>query len=99
MSFSRSIFLLNLVFLHQVIQYSESHVGAQCAGTIAQQQSGVHHLANLTTLHNQRRLHTLTHANQIVMDSRDSQQRRYRRMRLVDVAIAQDDVVHTFIHT
>ena len=59
----------------------------------------MHHLANLTALHNQRRLHTLTHTDQIVVDSRDSQQTGDGSVRLVEVAIAQDDVVHTLIHT
>ena len=58
----------------------------------------MHHFANLTTLHNQGGLHALTNANQIVVDSRNSQQRWDGGMMLIDIAVAQDDVVHTFIN-
>ena len=95
---SRSIFLLNLTALHQIVEDGEGHVRTQRTCTIAQQQRCVHRLTNLTALHNQRRLHTLTHADQIVMHSRDSQQRRNRGMLIVDVAITQDDVVHALVH-
>ena len=72
--FSRRVVLLNLAAFHQIIENGKRHVRTQCAGTITQQQGGVHHLANLTALHNQGRLHTLTHANQIVVNSTYSQQ-------------------------
>ena len=57
------ILLLNFMLLHQIIQYSERHVRTQGTGTVAQQQGGVHHLANLTALNDQGCLHTLTYAN------------------------------------
>ena len=47
-----SVLLLNLVMLHQIVEDGECHVWAEGAGTIAQQQGGVHGLANLTALHN-----------------------------------------------
>ena len=59
----------------------------------------MHHLANLTALHNQRRLNTLAHTDEIVVDGRDCQQRRNSRTSLVDVAVGEDDVAHAFVHT
>ena len=93
------VLLLNLAMLHQIIEHGEGHVRAQGTGSVAQQQGCVHHLTDLAALHNQCRLHTLTHTNQIVVDCRDSQKTGNRSVCLVEVAIAQDDVVHTFIDT
>ena len=61
------------MFLHKVVQNGESHVRTNGTCTIPQQQGGVHHFANLATLHDESRLHTLADGNQIVMDSRNSQ--------------------------
>ena len=87
------------MLLHQIIQHGKRHVWAQGAGAIAQQQGGVHHLANLTALNNQGCLHTLTHADQIMVNSADGQQRWDGCMLLVEVAVAQDNVVNTLIYT
>ena len=65
---SCSVLLLDLVTFHQIIEHGEGHVRTQGAGTIAQQQGSVHHLTDLTTLHNQCCLHTLAHTDQIVVD-------------------------------
>ena len=99
MSFSRRILLLNLAALHQIVEDSEGHIRTQGTCTIAQQQGSMHHLANLTALHDESSLYSLAHADEIVVDSRDSQQTRNSSVRLVKVAIAQNDVVHSFIDT
>ena len=75
MSLCCCIILLDLVLLHQVVQHGKGHVRTNGTGTIAQKQSSVHHLAYLTTLDNQGCLHTLAHANQVVVNSRNGQQR------------------------
>ena len=98
MAFGRSIVLLNLVTLHQVVENGKRHIRTDGAGTIAQQQGGMHHLTNFATLYNQGSLHTLTHAYQIVVDSRDGQQRGDGSVHVVDVAVAEDNVVHTLVH-
>ena len=94
----RRVFLLYLPPLHQVVQHGKRHIRTQCRGSVAQQQRRMHHLANLAALHYQRRLHTLAYADQVVVNSRDRQQRRDGRMRLVDVAVTEDDVVDPFVH-
>ena len=71
----RGIVLLYLMPLHQVVENGKCHVGTECRSTIAQQQRGMHGLADFSTLHNQGRLHALAHRNQIVMDGRDGEQR------------------------
>ena len=86
------------MMLHQIVEHGKGHVGAQGAGTVTQQQGSVHHLANLTALNNQGCLHTLTHANQVVVNSTHSQQRWDSGMRLVEVAIAQNNIVHALIY-
>ena len=58
----------------------------------------MHHLANLAALHYQRRLHALAHADEVVVNRRDRQQAWNRCMRLVDVAVTEDDVVDPFVH-
>ena len=85
--------------LHKVVEDGERHIWAKCAGTITQQQGCVHSLANLTALNNQSCLHTLTYANQVVVNSTNGQQRWDGGMLIVEVAIREDDVVHTLIHT
>ena len=57
----------------------------------------MHRLTNLAALHNQGGLYTLAHANQIVVNSAYSQQRRDCCVLLVDVTIGEDDVVHTLV--
>ena len=73
-AFGGGVVLLNLPALHQVVEHGEGHIRAQRRGSVAQQQRRMHRLANLTALHDERRLHALAHRNQIVMDGRDSQQ-------------------------
>ena len=93
------VLLLNLVVLHQIVEYRKCHVWAQGAGSVTQQQGCVHYLANLTALNNQSCLHTLTYANQVVVNSTNGQQRWDGGMGIVQVAVAQDNVVHTLIYT
>ena len=85
--------------LHQIVEYRKRHVWAQGAGSVTQQQGCVHYLANLTALNNQSCLHTLTYANQVVVNSTNGQQRWDGGMGIVQVAVAQDNVVHTLIYT
>ena len=59
----------------------------------------MHSLANLSALYYQGCLHTLAHTYQMVVYSRNSQQRWNCSVHFVNVAIAQDNVVHTFINT
>ena len=104
-----SIFLLNLSTLHQVVEDGEGHIRTQCAGTIAQQQGRMHRLANLATLHDKSRLHTLAHTNQIVVYGRDSQERRDTTSPdlsqggefLADFlfAVGENDVIVAIIHS
>ena len=84
---SRSVFLLDLAFLHQIIEDSERHIRAQRTGTIAQQQRCVHRLADLATLYYQGCLHTFAHADEIVMHGTHSQQTWDGRMLFVDVPV------------
>ena len=99
MAFRRGVFLLNLAPLHQVVQDGKDHIWTQCAGTIAQQQGSMHCLTDFSTLYNQCCLHTLAHANQIVMHSTDSQEGGNGRMLLIDVAVGEDDIVHALVNT
>ena len=57
----------------------------------------MHHLANLATLHNQRRLHALAHRNQVVVNSRYGQKGGNGGVLLIEVTICEDDVVYTLI--
>ena len=84
--------------LHEVVEDGEGHIGTECRCTIAQQQGGMHRLTNLTTLNNQRRLHTLTHTNQIVVNSTHSQQGWDSRMIGIHITVGKDDIVVTLVH-
>ena len=97
--FRRGIVLLYLPPLHQVVQNGKGHIRTQCRGTIAQQQCRMHGLAYLTAFHDEGGLHTLADADQIVMDGTYSQQRGDGGMRLVNIPVAEDDVVHSLVHT
>ena len=63
---------LDLLLAHQVVEDGEGHVGADGAGTEAQQQGGVHHLTQLTCLNDQGGLHTFLHGDQVVVYGTDS---------------------------
>ena len=63
-----------LAVSYKIIKHCEGHIRTDGAGTIAKQQSGVHNLTYLTTLHYQSRLHTLLNTYQIVVYGRHSQQ-------------------------
>ena len=95
----RGVLLLNLSFLYQIIEDGECHIWTECTGTIAQQQCRMHRLANLTTLHYQRGLHTLAHADKIMMNGAHSQQTWDGRMGIIDVTVREDDVVYTLVNT
>ena len=70
------VFLLHLASLHQVVQHGKHHVRTQCRRTVAQQQGGMHGLAHLAALHDERRLHALAYSYQIVVNSRDGEEGR-----------------------
>ena len=97
MCLRRRVVLLDLVLLHEVVQHGECHVRTNRAGTIAEQQGCVHHLTNLTALHNQSGLHTLLHTDEVMMHRTHRQQARDGSTLLVDVSIGKDDVVHALI--
>ena len=67
----RLVVHLHLAPFHPVIEHGERHVRVEGAGTVAQQQGGMHHFADFPALDNQRRLHTLLHADQVVMHGTD----------------------------
>ena len=75
MSFRRGVVLLNLTSLHKVIKNGKCHIRAERTRAIAQQQGGVHRLANLAALHNQCRLNALAYTDEVVMYGRDSKER------------------------
>ena len=84
--------------LDKVVEDSECHVRADGTCTIAKQQGHMHRLAYLTALHDQRRLHPLAHADEVMMHGAHGQQRWDGCMLVIDVTVSEDDVVHTFIH-
>ena len=83
---------------NQIVKHRKRHIRIDSTRAIAQEQRNMHHLANLTTLHNQSRLHTLAHTDEIMMDSTHRQQRRNRRMLRIDIAVAQNDIIHPLVH-
>ena len=58
----------------------------------------MHHFANLTALYNQRRLHALLHADEVMMHRTHSQQAWNGGTLFVNVSVRQDDVVHSLVH-
>ena len=95
---SSGVVFLDLTTLDEVVQNGKCHIGTQCRSTIAQQQRGMHGLMNLARLHNQCRLDTLAHTDQIVMHGTHCQKTRYCHMLLIHVTVSQDDVVVSFIY-
>ena len=89
---------LNLLLADQVVEDGEGHVGTDGTGTEAQQQGGVHHLAQLAGLHHQSGLHALLHGDQMMVHGADRQERWNDCLLLIHVPVAQDDVVDTLIH-
>ena len=65
---------LNLLLADQVVEDGEGHVGTDGTGTEAQQQGGVHHLAQLAGLHHQSGLHALLHGDQMMVHGADRQE-------------------------
>ena len=59
----------------------------------------MHHLTDFTTLDNQSRLNSFLYRNQIMMDSTYSNKRRDGCMTVIDVAVGQDNIVDSTIHT
>ena len=53
----------------------------------------MHHLANLTALYDKGGLHTLADGNQVMMNGAHCEQRRNGCVLLIDIAVAEDDVV------
>ena len=84
--------------LHEVVEDGEGHIGTECRSTIAQQQGGMHRLTNLTTLNNQRRLHTLTYTDEVVVNSRNCQQGWDSRMIGIHITVGKNDIVVTLVH-
>ena len=96
--FGSGIFLLYLVITHQAVEHGKCHIRADSRRTVAQQQCGVHHFAYFARFHYQGCLNALLHRYQIVVHRTDGEQRRYGGMAGIDVAVAEDDVVHAAIH-
>ena len=65
---------LDLLLAYQVVEDREGHVGADGAGTKAQQQGGVHHLTQLTGLHHQSGLYTFLYGDQMMVYGTDGQE-------------------------
>ena len=59
---------------HEVIDDGKSHVRIDGAGTITEEQSGVHHLAYLTTLDYKSGLYALAYADKVMMYGTYSEQ-------------------------
>ena len=70
----RFIVFLYLAALHQIVEDGVGEIWAEGRRTIAQQQGGVHHLPNLSALHDKRCLHTLAHGDEIVVHGAHGQQ-------------------------
>ena len=94
----RLVVQLHVAAAHQVVQHGKGHVGVDGAGAVAQQEGGVHHLADFAALHHEGGLHTLLHAYQVVVHRADGQQRGDGRMGGIHVAVGQDEVVGPFRH-
>ena len=58
----------------------------------------MHRLAYLAALHDESRLHTLAYADEVVVYGRNGKQRWDGSMLLVNVAVREDDVVHTLVN-
>ena len=89
---------MNLVAANKVVNHGESHIRVDGACTVAQQQRGVHNLANLAALNNQSRLHTFLNRHQIMVDGAHRQKRRNGRVTFVDIPIGQDDIVDAAVN-
>ena len=72
--FCRLVILLNLMLCDQFIEHSECEIWTERRRAITQEQCRVHGLPDFARLHNQRCLHPLSHLNEIMMHSRDSEQ-------------------------
>ncbi len=92
------VLLLNLVPLDQVVQHGKGHIGTDGAGTVTQKEGCMHHLAYLTTLHDEGGLYALAYADKIMMNGTDCQQRRNGCMLCIYVSVTQDDIVYAIIH-
>ncbi len=57
----------------------------------------MHHLPDLARLDNQGCLHALAHRDEVVVDGTHGQQGWYGDMGLIDIAVAEDDVVVAFV--
>ena len=82
----------------KVVYDGEGHIRADGAGSVAEQQGGVHHLPYLATLHDDGCLNTLAHGDKIMVDGADSEKRRYGSMLAVDVTIGKNDVVDALVY-
>ena len=99
MCLGRGIVFLYLSPPHQVVEYGKCHVWAQCTGAIAQQQCRVHGLAYFAALDYESCLNTFPDTYEVMVYGTHSQQRGNCRMPVVDITVAEDDVVHTIIYT
>ena len=93
------IVFLNLMTLYEVVEDSECHIRTDSRCTISQEQGSVHSLTDFTALNDKSRLHTLSDRDEVVVNSRDSQQRRNGSMCLIHVTVAENNIVVTIIHT
>ena len=68
------IIQLNVFVGHQLVEYSESHVGIKSTGSEPEQQGCMHHLTYFSTFNDKGCLYTLAYRNQVMMYGADSQQ-------------------------
>jgi hypothetical protein len=65
---------LYLLLLDLSVEDGECHVGVDGAGSEAEQQGCVHHLANLTALNDKGCLYALAHRDEVMVDGADGKQ-------------------------
>ena len=70
----RSVLLLHLVLLHEVVDDGEGHVRVDGRSTVAQQESSVHHLTDFARLYDEGCLHTLAYRDEVVVNGTHSEQ-------------------------
>ena len=88
---------LQLFALHQVVNDRECQIRIDCARSVAGKQCEMHHLAGVGGFDDKCRLHAFLAVDQVMVHGRGGEQRRYRRMRGVGVAVGEHDIVAPFV--
>ena len=94
----RFIVHLHLASPHEVIEHGKRHVRIDGAGTIAQEQCRVHHLAYLATLHHQCCFHAFLNADEVVVHRAHGEQGGDDGMVFIGSSVAENDVVHSVVN-